>query len=566
MRRTAFWLLILLLAASSLGLVVAQPLPQPTVRILVNRDGVNVRILPAIGAEVIGFVNAGWTAPATGRSPDNEWVRIDFNGQEGWIGVAVINVLDGDLNSLTVADPRTIPYGGFESPRAGASDADSPIRGRLAQSGLRLRAGPTTAYPVLANIPRFTELPLLGRTASNAWLQVNYNGTLGWVTAPFVEIISGGSLLDLPIDGIVASAPPASESTRENYLGTLRLMLERINLAQPSLDSIRGTWTTVALGQRAACQNFPARPSDINIANPLLAAYYPILNPLQQDFNVAMANLRRAIDLWIEACGFPQPPDGVIGRATVQGALNIIQVVDGQFADLRRRLNELLPPPLEVGEGQCLFSFQEQFDILNVIKIGELVLDTFTPRKTATGYCIDVQAGQALRIELLTYRGKLSPLVSISPFDNPTNFLAVGRGLTGEPLLSVGPVLISTTGRYLIVVSDTGDAPQGDYALLVSDVAGATVFGPSLGIDPATGLPVLNPGAIGTPVIGLTPGVPTPTPGGVVVCPSLAFTCNQLFNCAEARACLAAGNFSLDPNNNGIPCEEPPLSCTAGSP
>jgi uncharacterized protein YraI len=182
MRKTAFWLIILLLAVLSLNTVAAQPLPQPNVTILVNRDGVNVRVMPAIGAEVLGFVQAGNTFPATGRSPDNEWVRIDFNGQEAWIGLAVLNVF-GDLNSLPVADPRTIPYGGFESPRSGSSSATSPIMARLPQSGIRLRAGPATAYPVLANAPRYAIFSLLGRTLNNTWVQINYEGTLGWVAA-----------------------------------------------------------------------------------------------------------------------------------------------------------------------------------------------------------------------------------------------------------------------------------------------------------------------------------------------------------------------------------------------
>lgn len=567
MRKTAFWLLILL-AVLSLNVAAAQPLPQPNVTILVNRDGVNVRVLPAIGAEVLGFAQAGNTFPGTGRSPDNEWVRIDFNGQEAWLGLAVVNVF-GDLNALPVADPRTIPYGGFESPRSGTSDATSPITARLPQSGIRLRAGPGTAYPVLANIPRYTVMPLLGRTLSNGWLQVNYNGTLGWIANQFIEIQTG-TLFELPIDGVVASAPPVSEDTRENYIGTLLLMLERINLAQPSLDAIRGTWTTVALGQRAACQNFPARPTDLNIANPLLAAFYGTLEPLQRDFNTAMANVRLAIDLWIEACGFPQPPYGVVGQATVQGALNAIQVADGQFAELRRRLNELLPPLIEIGPGQCAFTFQNQTDVLAVIGIDQLVLDTLTPRKTATGYCIDATAGQYLRIEIVVYRGNASPLVAFSPIDNPTNFIGVGRGGANKVVLAIGPILIPATGRYLLVVADTifdrTEPLNGDIAILVSSVGGLTSFVPGLGIDPITGLPIINPAPTAIPNL-----FPTTTPVivGPVACPSLQFTCNQFFSCDEARACLQAGNFSLDsaggdPSGipgNGIPCESPPLSC-----
>jgi len=562
MRKTAFWLISLLASLLlSLSVASAQQLPQTGVMILVNRDGVNVRVAPALGADVIGFVQAGWTTNANGRSPDNQWVRIDFNGQEGWIGLAVINVF-GDLNSLPVADPRTIPYGGFESPRSGTTSATSPISGRLALSGLRLRAGPGTAYPVLATPPRFTVFPLLGRTANNAWLQVNFNGTLGWLVTEWVEIQGGASIISLPIDGVVADAAPQSEDTRENYMGTLRLMLARIDLAQPSLDQIRGTWTTVALGQRSACQNFPARPSNMNIANPLLAAFYPTLNPLLTDFNVAMANVRTPIDLWIEACGQPQPANGVIGQATVQGALNIIQIADGQFADLRRRLNELIPPEVTLGADECLFTFREQFDVLKIINIGQLVLDSFDQRKTATGYCIDVGVGAALRIEVLKVTGNLSPMASFSPLDNPTQFLAVGRTITGQNLLTVGPILISTAGRYLIVVSDASDTPApGSYALLVTNIAGLTLIAPGLGIDPATGQVVVNPvQAVSTAIPGI---IVTATPGGTTACPSTGFTCSQLFTCQEARACLGAGAFQLDPDGDSIPCEAPEaLACT----
>lgn len=561
MRRLAFWLIVLVgTLCLSITAVFAQPLPVVGVDILVNRDNVNIRNAPALGADIVAYVNAGWTASANARSPDSQWVRIDFNGQEAWVGVAVLTIF-GDMNILPVADPRTIPYGGFESPRSGSSSAGSPISGRLAESGLRLRAGPSVAYPVLANPLRYTVFPLTGRTANNAWLQVNFNGTLGWVTAGFVEIQGGASILSLPIDGIVAAAPPLSQDTNEDYVGTLKLMLQRLDLAQPSLDSIRDTWSTVALGQRAACQNFPARPSDINIPNPLLAAFFPTLEPLRLDFNIAMANLRLAIDLWIEACGQPQPPSGVIGEATVIGALNALQLADTQFADLRRRLTALIPPPIQLGANQCLFTFRDQFDILNVITKGQLVLENFNQRKTATGYCIDANAGDALRIEVLRIRGNLQLLVAISPFDNPTQFLGVGRAAQDQNLLSVGPILISNPGRYLIVVSDIGDDNEplnGDYALLVSNLAGVTVLGPGLGIDPITGQVVVNPiQATSVPSVA-----PTATSSGTVVCPSTAFTCGQLFSCQEAQACLQAGNFSLDPDNDGIACEGTPLNCS----
>ncbi|MEO0597268.1 MAG: hypothetical protein AAF126_14255, partial [Chloroflexota bacterium] len=42
----------------------------------------------------------------------------------------------------------------------------------------------------------------------------------------------------------------------------------------------------------------------------------------------------------------------------------------------------------------------------------------------------------------------------------------------------------------------------------------------------------------------------------LAICPGLSFSCAQLFSCEEARACLGAGNTSLDTNADNIPCNE----------
>ena len=560
MRKVVFWLIVFCTAVGlSVGSVLAQPIAQGSVQIVVNRDNVNIRMSPALGADLAGTVNAGYATTANGRSPDNQWLRIDFQGQEAWVGVPVVSVLSGDIAALPIGDPRSIPYGGFESPRSGPTNATSSVSGRLANSGLRLRAGPSTAYPVLANPLRYTVFAVTGRTANNAWLQVNFEGTLGWVTAGFVEIQNGGNINSLPVDGVVASEAPQSADTKENYFGILQLMLDRINISQTALDAIRGTWTTVALGERSACQNFPPRPTDINIPNPILAVFNQTLEPLRVDFNTAMSNLRLAIDLWIEACGQPQPPNGVVGQATVVGALNAIQVTDTLFADLRHRISALLPSVNLQGD-ECLFTYKEQFDVLKIVTKGQLVRDQLTPRKTVVGYCFDAVAGDAIRVEFAEIKGNISPLVSVSPFDNPTNFLGVGRNSLQEQVLTVGPINITVTGRYLLLIADEQtnrqEALNSDFALLVTNLAGNPLSSPGLGFDPVTGALVVNP-VTTTPVSGVvTPIVP-------VVCPSLAFTCTQL-TCSQAAACLSAGNFSLDPNGNGTACDEAAALCTPG--
>lgn len=543
------------------------PIPPTGVNVVVNRDGVNIRLLPAIGAEVLGFVNAGTVFEnVEARSPDNEWLRVNFIGQQAWVGVAVVTVLNGDIMSLPVADPRTIPYGGFENPRAGLTSVTSEYIGRLTQSGLRLRAGPSRAYPVLANAPRYAELRLLGRTADNTWIQVNWEGTLGWVAAQFITELPepGLAVFDLlPIDGIVADGLPISDPTHDSYMDTLRLMRDRIELAQPSLDEIRARWTAVTLGERIQCGDYPARPSDYNIPNPVLAPFYDVLNPLQLDFNAAMEYVRQGIDLLIESCQFPQPTEGLVGEGAAAVALQAINEADALFSSLRARLNLLIPQDRIPTDEECLFTFQNRTEIVPRLRPGVAVFGRLSPRDLVAGFCFDAGIGASYRVEMVTLNGNIQPMMSVSSFNNPTNFLGVARIGQGSNYTAITPILIPETAQYIVIVSDLADianrgAVEGEFAVYLTDIttAPAGILPPGIAVDPNTGQVILNP----SPLLPVVPtGVfSTPSGGGGVgaACPNITFTCAQLVNCAEAQACLQAGNLSLDPDGNGIPCEE----------
>lgn len=586
MRKLAFWPVLLLgLVVLSLGSGLTNTvLAQSGVRALVINEFANVRIAPAIGAEVRGTVAAGYVfETVTGRSPDNEWIRVDFNGDEGWVNLTPLQIIAGDVGVLPVADPRSIPYGGFETPRAGLTDANSDFAVRMT-SGLRVRAGPSTAYPVLADAPINSLVPAFGRTIGNGWVQINFEGTLGWVAARYLEVQNGRSIVELAVDGIIADELPISQAVADDYVATLRLLLDRVNLAQPSLDSIRASWTDAALTGRASCQPYPAKPTDYNVPRPLLAAFYPTLFPLETLFNDAMANLRLAIDLFMQACNQPGTANPV-GEATVIGALEVVALADSQFAELRRQITELIPPDRELGEGECLFTFGGESIILPVITPGQLVFDGLTPTRRAVGYCFDATEGQSLLFETLQLEGSnVTHFLSVSPFDNPTNFIATGiaSGGTGGVLLSVGPLVIPQTGRYILVLSQANDTElplNGEFAVLITDLANAGATTNFLTIDPETGEVIVveppppdgggvDPGFTPPPpgvIVTVTPPPPgdpsfganatSPAPGGAAVCPGVALTCEQLASCDEAYACLNIGNFALDPDGDGVPCE-----------
>jgi uncharacterized protein YgiM (DUF1202 family) len=542
---------------------------QSGIRVVVVNEFQNIRVAPALGAEVITTVDAGFVFEnIDARSGDNQWLRIQHECNEGWINVAPLVVLQGDINSLPTADPRSVPYGGFEAPRAGYTTQQGPVSAS-ATDGLRVRGGPSRAYPTLTNINFNQAFTISGRTACNNWYQVVFEGNLGWVSSTFVRIING-DVMATPVNGVVAESAPPSGESRDSYIATLKLLRDRILLAQPSLNAIRASWTDAALQGRAVCQAYPARPSDISVPVPMLAAYFVPLDSLVRDFNDAMFNTRQVIDLFIEVCNQPGTANPV-GQATVQGALGIVNLAEQQYGALLQRLTELIPDE-EVGPNECLLIYNNKSEILPRINIGTIYLDEFNRRTYARGYCFDAIETQTLRLQTLPIpESDLEIFIAISPLDDPANFLLVSQGTSGQKQ-SAGPLVIPRTTTYLLIIADLGSegrAPIGEFAFHLADLtffglAGSSV--PELEWDSINQAVYLRDVLFSTPVPGgdffPPPGTGGGTGGGETppnVCPSLSFTCNDFFTCEEAQACFDAGNFLLDDEDNvlnGVPCEQ----------
>jgi uncharacterized protein YraI len=66
---------------------------------------------------------------------------------------------------------------------------------------VNLRSLPTTQAAILGQIPRNTVVSVVGRKADNTWWQVNYTGTIGWVSSRFVSLDAGADLNRIPVTG-----------------------------------------------------------------------------------------------------------------------------------------------------------------------------------------------------------------------------------------------------------------------------------------------------------------------------------------------------------------------------
>ncbi|GEM_PF-3093759 len=321
-----------------------------------NRERINVRIGPAIGHEVIGTLSMGQVVPATGRTSNGEWLRINYFGQEGWVGRVVVTV-SGNMDALPIGAPTVLPFDLGDGPRAGPSNATGGATIRLPESGIRLRAGPSELYFMIANVPRYEVLAATGRSPDGQWLQVNYRGTLGWIAnlgELFIEW-QRGSITDLPEWGILADGPPVNQpvvgpsATRD---ALMTAMLLHIDVSTNRLDVIAGIWNTISMGGTRVCSfglghPQPYIPRDVDLST------YPELDPVIAALNEGLEETGRAIDLWEQWCesfsqNYPIPPD------LVNSGLEAIRNARTGFASARAQILALgleptptpLPPAL----------------------------------------------------------------------------------------------------------------------------------------------------------------------------------------------------------------------------
>ncbi|MBN1430357.1 MAG: SH3 domain-containing protein [Anaerolineae bacterium] len=68
------------------------------------RSSVNIRSGPTTSAKILGYVPAKATVPVNGRTADNRWISISYNGINGW-SAGWLYTINGDLNSVPVTDP-----------------------------------------------------------------------------------------------------------------------------------------------------------------------------------------------------------------------------------------------------------------------------------------------------------------------------------------------------------------------------------------------------------------------------------------------------------------------------
>jgi uncharacterized protein YraI len=158
-----------------------------------NVRGLSIRTGPYLGASFVGAIVPGTAYSPSARNNDEgggyTWYYITAGDKSGWVSGRYLQIT-GDPNSVpvqgTVFDQidNAASVGAYAAPR----------------SVMNFRRRPSQRAAMLGQIPWGANLELVGRTiqgGKNFWLQVRYEGQVGWIFAPFVSV--SGNLDAVPI-------------------------------------------------------------------------------------------------------------------------------------------------------------------------------------------------------------------------------------------------------------------------------------------------------------------------------------------------------------------------------
>jgi uncharacterized protein YraI len=163
---------------------------------------VNVRSGPGTQYTILGQVRSADAVDITGRSENSQWLRVNFNGQEGWVSAALFTVT-GDVATASVAEAGATavlrnPTGstGGASTTTGAS-GDVVVVTRVNSN---MRSAPSITADLITTIPFNTTLTVIGRNENNNWVQVTYENQTGWISSGLLTFQLGNIDNVTPLD------------------------------------------------------------------------------------------------------------------------------------------------------------------------------------------------------------------------------------------------------------------------------------------------------------------------------------------------------------------------------
>jgi SH3-like domain-containing protein len=135
------------------------------------------------------------------------------------------------------------PITGAENVTIVPAATPDPLIAIVVAPALNVRAGPSTAYPVITTVPAGTQLTVLGRNEVNTWIFVRLpDGTEGWVTRSLTDYVSVA-------EAIITAEPLPTSTPLPGVTATPTPDTQVVVVAPPTPEALDGDWRMISEGE-----------------------------------------------------------------------------------------------------------------------------------------------------------------------------------------------------------------------------------------------------------------------------------------------------------------------------
>ena len=143
---------------------------------------------PSDDGPAIASIPAVAVVTLTGEAQDG-FLRVIFDGQEGWADAAYLEVADVTGSGTTLLQTAEAPAPAESvdaAPAAPSALATSPGAEAMTTNNVNLRAQPSADAPILSIVPAGSPVTLTGSRA-NGYVNVRAAGQAGWIDAQYLQ-------------------------------------------------------------------------------------------------------------------------------------------------------------------------------------------------------------------------------------------------------------------------------------------------------------------------------------------------------------------------------------------
>ena len=166
-----------------------EDIPDTYGTVTVTAARLNVRDLPtAINSTILTKISEDEVYPVLGRNAQGTWWLIDVDGIRGWISAAYADARGTSGAPIVTAD---IPV-----------PTPTPVVTSFVlttSANLNIHALPSVNSATLGQIAQGQSAQIVARSLSGTWFKIQYNNTVGWVSARFTVIPADIDYGSIPI-------------------------------------------------------------------------------------------------------------------------------------------------------------------------------------------------------------------------------------------------------------------------------------------------------------------------------------------------------------------------------